>query len=49
LGYGDWFILHKLGENINPVVFGELLKDLAGKQDEASTTSATQPLMNSKV
>jgi hypothetical protein len=28
LGYGDWFILHKLGENMNPIVFAELLTEI---------------------
>lgn len=26
---GDWFLLFKLGQNLNPIVFREILDDLA--------------------
>ncbi len=28
MNYGDFFILMKLGENLNPIVFSELLQEL---------------------
>lgn len=34
--YGDWFILYKLGENLNPVIFNELLQELIYTNENAS-------------
>lgn len=28
MSYGDFFLLYKLGENLNPIVFSELLQEL---------------------
>lgn len=28
LGFGDWFLLYQLAENVNPVVFKELVHEL---------------------
>jgi len=30
---GDWFILYQLGKNIDPLIFRELVSDLARKLD----------------
>ena len=37
--YGDWFILYRLGTNMNPIYFGELLKDLVTKIDNEANKS----------
>lgn len=26
--YGDWFLIYKLGQNINPISFGDLITEL---------------------
>lgn len=29
LGFGDWFLLYQLAHNVNPVVYRELVNDIA--------------------
>jgi len=48
LGYGDWFLLNKLGENMNPIVFGELLQEIhakARKEEERDSSTPTCTLL----
>jgi len=34
---GDWFVLYQLGKNIEPIVFKELIADLAKKLEGKET------------
>lgn len=29
LGFGDWFLLHQLARNVNPIVYRELIDEIA--------------------
>uniref|UniRef100_A0A6V7JYI4 Innexin n=1 Tax=Bracon brevicornis TaxID=1563983 RepID=A0A6V7JYI4_9HYME len=31
LSFGDWFLLDKVGRNVNPIVYSELVSELANK------------------
>jgi hypothetical protein len=34
---GDWFVLYQLGKNMDPLIFRELMRDLARKLDGRDT------------
>lgn len=36
---GDWFILYQLGKNIDPLIYKEVISDLANKFDDGSKSN----------
>jgi hypothetical protein len=48
--YGDWFFLYRLGNNMNPIYFGELLRDLSRKLERQAESErgwdSKPPLMS---
>ncbi|CAL8136996.1 unnamed protein product [Orchesella dallaii] len=39
VSYADWFLLSKLGENLNPVVFSEILQEIHDAMEESNPST----------
>jgi len=52
MSYGDWFLLCKLGANLHPIVFTELLQELIEKfsdDEEAKSLTKENSIEDKKV
>ena len=48
LKVGDWKLLHTLGKNMEPVVFGELVVEFAKQLEDSNHNSLQRDIMGTK-
>ncbi|RXG69469.1 hypothetical protein Avbf_05290 [Armadillidium vulgare] len=46
LQLGDWFLVYQLGRNMEPMVYGEFLKEFAGELENSLATLERKPMLS---